>query len=81
MDINEIMQQKNISKYRVAKNSGIPYMTLNDICNGKTRLDKCSAETVYKLAKELNVTMEELLEPIMVRARRSICSRATSVTG
>ena len=40
-------------------------MTINDICNGKTRLDKCSADTVYKLAKELNVSMEELLEPIM----------------
>ena len=65
MNINEIMHQKHLSKYRVAKNSGIPYMTLNDICNGKTKLDKCSADTVYKLAKELDVTMEELLEPIM----------------
>ncbi len=63
MCINDIMQQKHLSKYRVAKNSGIPYMTLNDICNGKTRLDKCSADTVYKLAKELDVTMEDLLEP------------------
>ena len=66
MKIIEIMHQKHLSKYRVAKNAGIPYMTLNDICNGKTRLDKCSADTVYKLAKELDVTMEELLEPIMV---------------
>lgn len=65
MNINEIMQQKHLSIYRVAKNSGIPYMTLNDICNGKARLDKCSAETVYKLAKELGVTMEELLEPVL----------------
>ena len=65
MNINEIINEKHLSKYRVAKNSGIPYMTLNDICNGKTRLDKCSADTVYKLAKELDVTMEELLEPIM----------------
>lgn len=65
MNINEIMQEKHLSKYRVAKNSGIPYMTLNDICNGKTRLDKCSAETVYRLSKELDVTMEEILEPYM----------------
>ena len=41
-------------------------MTLNDICSGKTRLDKCSADTVYKLAKELNVSMEELLEPYLL---------------
>ena len=65
MSINEIINQKRLSKYRVAKNSGIPYMTLNDICNGKARIDKCSADTVYKLAKELNVSMEELLEPYM----------------
>lgn len=66
MDMNEIINQKRLSKYRVAKNSGIPYMTLNDICSGKTRLDKCSAETVYKLSKELNVPMEELLKPYLM---------------
>ncbi len=65
MNVTEIIRQKRLSKYRVAKNSGIPYMTLNDICSGKTRLDKCSADTVYKLAKVLNISMEELLEPYM----------------
>ena len=69
MNINEIINQKRLSKYRVAKNSGVPYMTLNDICSGKTRLDKCSADTVYKLAKELNVSMEELLETVSISQR------------
>lgn len=61
--LNEWMEQRKITKYRLAKNSGIPYSTVNDLCNGKTQLEKCSAETIYKLAKELNLTMEELLEP------------------
>ena len=61
------MERKRITKYRLAKNSGIPYTTLNDICNGKTQLEKCSAETVYKLAVELGVPMETLLEPYMVK--------------
>ena len=61
------MERKRITKYRLAKNSGIPYTTLNDICNGKTQLEKCSAETVYKLAIELGVPMESLLEPYMVK--------------
>ena len=65
MNINKIMQTKSLSKYRVSKSSGIPYMTLCDICSGKTSLQKCSADTVYKLAKELDVTMEQLLEPYM----------------
>ena len=63
MNVSEIIRRNQTSKYRVAKNSGIPYMTLNDICTGKTQLGKCSAETVYKLSKELGVSMEELLTP------------------
>lgn len=65
MNVNEIIREKCLSKYRVSKNSGIPYMTLNDICKGKTALEKCSADTVYKLANTLGVTMEDLLDPIM----------------
>lgn len=65
MKIKEIIDQKNLSLYRIAKNSGVPYMTLNDIYNERTSLGKCSAETVYKLSKELGVSMEELLEPYL----------------
>lgn len=50
MSINDILRENHMTKYRLAKNSGIPYTTLNDICSGKTDLLKCSAETVYKLS-------------------------------
>ena len=62
MTISELMQSQNMSQYRLAKSSGIPYMTLNDICSGKTRLEKCSAETVYRLSSALHVSMEDLLK-------------------
>ena len=81
MNVNEIINQKHLTQYRVAKDSGIPYMTLNDICSGKTRLDKCSADTVYKLAKTLNVSMEELLDPYLLPRpsfdlfRSNVCHR------
>ncbi len=52
-----------MSIYRLAKESQIPYATLNDICNNKVRLEKCSAETIYRLAHALDTTMEELLAP------------------
>ena len=55
------------SVYRLAKTSQIPYATVNDICNGKTRLEKCSAETVYRLAHALNIAMEELLAPCFIK--------------
>ena len=67
MTLESLMERKKITKYRLAKNSGVPYTTLNDICNGKTKLEKCSAETVYRLAKELGVSMEVLLESYMNR--------------
>jgi transcriptional regulator with XRE-family HTH domain len=67
MDINKLMQAKRLSKYRLAMRSGVPYMTLSDICSGKTNLGKCSAETVYKLARELDVTMEQLVEQYVLK--------------
>ena len=56
-----------MSVYRLAKTSHIPYATVNDIYNGKARLEKCSAETVYRLAHALNVSMEELLAPCFIK--------------
>lgn len=63
--LNTIIQNKKVSKYRLSKNSCIPYSTLSDILNGKARLEKCSAETVYKLSGELQVSMETLLAPYL----------------
>lgn len=66
MTLNKLLADNNISKYRFSKNSGVPYMTVNDICNGKTNLAECNAGTVYKISRELNVSMEALLEPYMI---------------
>lgn len=63
MEINELMENKKITKYRLAKESGIAYTTINDICSGKARLEKCSAETIYRISKVLGVSMENLIEP------------------
>jgi transcriptional regulator with XRE-family HTH domain len=65
MNINELLKQKNITKYRLSKSSGVPQTTIIDICNGKTRIEKCAADTIYKLAKTLDVTMEDLLSSSM----------------
>ncbi|HIW93209.1 MAG TPA: helix-turn-helix transcriptional regulator, partial [Candidatus Flavonifractor merdipullorum] len=58
MMIDDLLRERNMTRYRLAVTAGIPHATLNDICSGKTRLEKCSAETVYKLAKALGVSME-----------------------
>ena len=62
MRISEMLERKGITKYRVAKSSGIPQTTVIDIFSGKVRLERCSGETLYKLAKALDVSMEALVE-------------------
>ena len=61
MNINAILAQKGISKYRLAKMSGVPQTTVIDICSGKAKIENCSGETIYKLAKTLGVSMESLV--------------------
>ena len=67
MTIQDALKQKNMSTYRLAKTSEVPYATVNDICNGKARLEKCCAETIYRLAHALDVSMEELLAPCCLK--------------
>lgn len=65
MNINDILKEKNMTKYRLAKKSGVPQTTVIDICNGKSKIENCSAGTVYKLAKALEISMETLVEDSM----------------
>lgn len=65
MNINELLNQKKLTKYKLSKISGIPFATISDLSTGRTRLEKCSAETIYKVAKALDVTMEDLLSDRM----------------
>ena len=62
MIIEDLLEKQHMTKYKLAVQAGIPHATLSDICSGKTKLEKCSAETVYKLAKALRVPMELLTE-------------------
>ena len=81
MTIQDALKQKNMSIYRLAKVSGVPYATVNDICNGKAQLEKCSAETIYRLAHALSISMEELLAPCFLKRssfenfKSTICHR------
>ncbi len=61
MELMSLLKEKQLSVYQCAKESHVPYTTLSDIVKGKTRIEKCTAETIYKLARTLHVTMEELL--------------------
>lgn len=68
MSINEVLTQRNMTKYRLWKESGVPQATISDICTGKTSIEKCSAETIYRIARALDVSMESLIAPAVQRA-------------
>jgi transcriptional regulator with XRE-family HTH domain len=57
--------KNNITKYRLAKLSGVSQTTINDICNGKVNIKNCTGETLYRLAKAFNVSIESLLSDAM----------------
>ena len=81
MCINTLLEQKNMTKYRLAKKSGVPHTTVLDICSGKTQLKKCSAETVYKIAKALEVSIDALIassvekRPYFENFKSAICHK------
>jgi transcriptional regulator with XRE-family HTH domain len=81
MDINKLIEQKNLTKYRLSKQSGVPFATLSEICSGKAKIEKCAADTVYKLSHALGVTMEDLLaermayRPAFETFKSNVCHR------
>lgn len=62
MVIDDILRKENMSRYKLSKLSGVPQTTISDICSGKTSLEKCTAGTLYRIAKTLHVTVDSLLE-------------------
>lgn len=62
MIIDELLAERGMTRYALAKKCRIPYNTLKDLCTGKTSIEKCSAGTLYRLAKELQLPMETLME-------------------
>ncbi|MDP1513117.1 helix-turn-helix transcriptional regulator [Paenibacillus ottowii] len=62
MDISEkikdLMSKKDITAYRLAKDTNIPYTTLNKILNGKTKNPQI--DSLSLIADYLNTTVDEL---------------------
>lgn len=60
--LKDILEEKGISVYKLSKDTGISYSTLNDIVVEKTDIKNVSANTLYRIAKYLNMSMERLYE-------------------
>ncbi|MCP1101820.1 DNA-binding Xre family transcriptional regulator [Aequitasia blattaphilus] len=62
MKLDTLLNKKQMSKYQLSKISGIPKTTVTDIFAGRSSIERCSAKTVYQLAKALECSMEELMQ-------------------
>ena len=71
MLVNEQLKKLDMTKYRLSKESGVPQATINDICSGKADVDKCAAGTLYRLAKVLGVSIEDILDSARTVERSS----------
>jgi len=65
MILNDLLKEKNYTKYHLSKISGVPYTTISEITTGKSKISNCTGETLFRLAKALNVTIEDLLKDSM----------------
>ena len=57
--IKDLMKEKNMSIYRLSKETGSSDSLLGKILNGKVENQRI--QTVKQIAKELNVTIDEIV--------------------
>ena len=78
MSLQALLKERNISKYRLSKLSGVPKTTIMDICAGRSDIERCSARTVLQLARALGCTMEELMDLSPARKTRAAAGAVRS---
>ena len=61
MDLQTLLDQRQITKYHLSKVSGVPKTTIMDICAGRSEIERCSAKTVQRIATALNCRMEDII--------------------
>ena len=55
-----LLKQKNMTLYRLEKETGLPHSTLNDLYHERVDMTKVSAFTIKKIAEVLCISMDEL---------------------
>ena len=57
-----ILDEKEISTYKLEKMSNVSHATLLDLYNEKTNIEKCSTALLHEVAKALNMSMDDLFD-------------------
>jgi plasmid maintenance system antidote protein VapI len=59
--LEDLLSKQGISVSALSRRSGVPYSTTHELVHGKKALEKAAAETVYRISRVLDVSMEELV--------------------
>lgn len=59
--IKDELKKRNLSIYKCCKISNIPYTTLLELVNNKSKFENCSIKTINKLSVVLNIPISELI--------------------
>ena len=59
--LKKYLIENNLSIYKLAELSKVPYSTLNELINGKKQISDCKIRTIENIAKALNISIEVLL--------------------
>lgn len=62
MTFSELVKIKNYTGYSLSKQTGIPYMTINDLLNGKASFSNVTLSRAVKIANCLGVDVTDLLK-------------------
>ena len=60
-----LLQQKNMTLYRLEKETGLPHSTLLDIYHERVNIAKCSAFVLHKIADALKMSMDDLYNTLV----------------
>ena len=69
MKLKDYLKKEKLNVSDLSKMTGISYMTLSDLCKGKTSLTKTSSENLYRISKVFNISMEDLLTDYLIEER------------
>ena len=58
--LKDLLKEKNISLYKLAQLTNLPYSTLHDLMNNKKKIEDCAVRMVKAISDALNITMDEV---------------------
>ena len=84
MPLQKLLDDRNMSVYRLSQLTGIPYSTLNDLKNEKKNIEDCSVRIVICLSEIFHMTTDEIIfhleiqRPSFDNFRSDICHKVKS---